>query len=80
MEAPMINGKPGVWISVSAAEKVNTGNFSNVDVGPISFGKWVEDTGEEGIAKEIIAAQQVVEMIVAEERQSVVEALAAARS
>jgi len=64
-----------VWIQVGAAEKINTGNFSNVDVGPVLYGKWVEDTGEQGVREEITKAQRFVEEIIADERQAVLESL-----
>lgn len=42
----LINGKPAAWVSVQLAEKVGLPKFSNVDIGPIVIGKWVEDTPE----------------------------------
>jgi hypothetical protein len=65
-----------VWIQVGAAEKINTGNFSNVDVGPILYGKWIEDKGEEENYKVVQQLQQeFVEAMVAEERMAVIESL-----
>ncbi len=76
MEAPVINGKPAVWIQVSAAEKVNVGNFSNVDIGPISYGKWHEDLEDlKEVGKQIAFLQEFVEILVAEERQKVLDGL-----
>lgn len=70
-----INGKPAVWIQVGAAEKVNVGNFSNVDVGPVTYGKWVEDLGEEELKKVIQDALWFVEALISEEREAVLESL-----
>lgn len=75
MEAPVINGKPAVWISVSAAEKINTGNFSNVDVGPVVYGKWVEDLPQKELKKEYQECLLFVETLVAEERSEVLKSL-----
>jgi hypothetical protein len=75
MDAVMINGKPARWISVGAAEKINTGNFSNVDVGPVVTGRWVEDLGTDELPKQIKEEQDVVEEYVAAERQAILVAL-----
>jgi len=75
--APEINGKPGVWIQVEACEKVSLGekSFSNVVIGPVTYGKWIEDKGDKENAKEIQYAQSIVESIVATERDAVLESM-----
>lgn len=75
-ETPVINGKPGIWIQTGAGEKVNLGNYSNADIGPVIVGKWIEDTGDsEQLEKEIQELTWFIEGIVAKEREAVLESL-----
>lgn len=76
MQTPEINGKPAVWIQVGAAEKVNIGNFSNVDVGPVVLGKWVEDLPLDELRGTIQELQEYVELIVADERAFILKSIA----
>ena len=73
MEAPLINGKPAIWVQGGAAEKINIGNFSNVDIGPVVVGRWVEDLGTDALHEQIKEVQAVVEEYVSTERDFVVE-------
>lgn len=64
-------GVPMVRISVAASELINTGNFSNVTIGPISVARFVPDSDVEALAQAIQETQSLCEVAVAEERQTV---------
>lgn len=72
---PEINGKPAALIRVGAAEKVGLPKYSNVDIGPVSIERYVEDD-EETIKVEMEKYQSLVEGFVADEREKVQKWLA----
>lgn len=76
MDHPEINGKPAVKITVSAAEKIGLPKFSNIDIGPVSITRFVEDD-DEVVGKAIRDGQEFVELILGEERERIVEGFAA---
>lgn len=73
---PEINGKPAAKITMGLHEKIGLPDFSNVDIGPISIERYVEDTQEARVAglREITAE---CEELLAEERKKVLDFLRA---
>lgn len=72
MEVPEINGKPAVRIKVGLGEKIGLPKFSNVDIGPISIERYVEDD-DEVIVEELKQSLVMVEELMADEREKVSE-------
>jgi hypothetical protein len=74
MNAIEINGKPAVWVQVRVAEKINIGNFSNVDL-ELTYGRWVEDLGTDGVKSQFDEAFEVTEDHLANEREKVLKSI-----
>lgn len=73
MDHPEINGKPAAKITYGAAEKIGLPKYSNVDIGPVSVTRFVEDDPDT-IAREMQDGLEFVETVLAEERARVVKA------
>jgi hypothetical protein len=74
MTVPEINGKPAAKIKAYVEEKINVGNFSNVTIGG-GAERYAEDTDEaitEGVRNLIV---NDLEIVLAEERKQILEAL-----
>lgn len=70
-------------ITCAASELINTGNYSNVTVGPIQVKRFVTDGDDAHLRAEIKRTQSLCEEAVAEERETIQALLrsnAAARS
>lgn len=65
------NGKPLIKISSSAAELIPTVPYGNVNVGPVTVERYVEDLGTDELKKDIRATQELSEEAIAEDRQTV---------
>lgn len=65
------DGIPLVKITCAASELINTGNFSNVTVGPVSVARFVTDGDDEHLAAEVQRTQALCEAAVAEERETI---------
>ena len=71
------NGLPMIEITVQASETVPVAQYANVVVGPIAIRCWVEDPQDDDKLREIIDhRQELVESIVAEDRDIVQESVA----
>ena len=71
------NGLPMIEITVQAAETVPVAQYANVVVGPIAVRRWVEDPQDDDELRKIIDHNQdLVESIVAEDRDIVQESVA----
>ena len=58
-------------ITCAASELINTGNYSNVTVGPIQVRRFVVDGNDEHLRAEIKRTQSLCEAAVAEERETI---------
>lgn len=68
------NGKPLAIITVSCSEKVGLPNYSNVDVGPVTLTRFVEDDPQ--VREQAFAdGMREVEKVVAVERGHVLAAV-----
>ena len=74
MSHPEINGKPAALVAVTVADKINIGNFQNVDFS-FSVSRFVEDDDEVIMAAHKHLADEVCEPGLAEQRQEVLNAL-----
>lgn len=71
------NGLPMIEITVQASETVPVAQYANVVVGPIAVRRWVEDPEDDDKLREVISASQdLVESVVAEDRDLVQESVA----
>ena len=68
------NGKPFAKIVVCVSEKIGLPNYSNVDLGPISMTRYVEDN-EAARTEAFKMMTREVEAVVAQERAHVLSAL-----
>lgn len=71
------DGRPLVKITCSASELVNTGNYSNVTIGPVQVQRFVEDGDDEHLAREIRRTQDLCEAAIAEDRETTAKMLRA---
>jgi hypothetical protein len=62
------NGKPMVKITFTASNTVPTAQYANVVVGPASATKFVPDTGQEDLSREIVELAKPVEWALGHER------------
>lgn len=70
------SGVPMVKISFASAEKVPTGNYANVDIGPVVAEKYIPDPGDqEELARQIAELAKPVEWAIAHRRHEVLKAL-----
>lgn len=74
---PVAGGKPAIKIMASFSEKIGLPNYSNVEVGPISVTRYVEDGDDDHVAEEIRKTARIVENFLAEEREFVLKTLQA---
>lgn len=70
-------GTPMVKIIAGAAELVPTVQFGNATIGPVIIERFVPDGDEESIKEELKKAMQMVEVSVAEDRQTLHEQIRA---
>lgn len=70
------NGQPMAKISFSATEKIPTGQYANVNVGPVTATKFVKD--DDNLAAELNKLAELVETeCIAEQRELVLQSLQA---
>lgn len=70
-------GLPLIEITVSASEKVPTGDYANVDVGPVTMKKWIRDPqDDDALVEQINDMCELIEVgVVAEQRELVLQSL-----
>lgn len=68
------NGKPLAMVSMGAAEKVPTVQYGNVDLGPATVTRWVDDNPE-AIRQGLTECVKACEEIIAKERGLVLSSL-----
>ena len=68
MSVPEINGKPAAWVKVRVYDKINIGNYQNVEF-EAEAGRYVEDTPE-AIEKEWYALADRAEGFLAVKREN----------
>lgn len=73
------DGKPMALVSSGASEKIGLPNYSNVDIGPASVTRYVEDSPE-AIQEGLKECTQLCEVIIANEREKVLEIIQAVES
>lgn len=67
-------GRPLVKVTMGYTDKVNTGNYNNVTVGPVSITKLCK---EEDVDETFEGCIEIVERIMGEKRQKILDELAA---
>lgn len=67
------NGTPMVKITFTASNTVPTAQYANVVIGPASATKFVPDTGQEDLTKEIIELAKPVEWALGHERGRILD-------
>lgn len=75
-------GRPMVWVSISAKELVNLGNYNNVTIGPATVGTWVPqdfggftDVQKNGMTRALTEMVKLCEQVVAGERALVMQSV-----
>ena len=71
------NGKPMAKITMGASEKIGLPKYSNVDIGPASVTRFVEDDPD-AIRDGLRESVKLCEEIIAEERGAVLELVSSA--
>src|ERR1700757_1751866 len=61
-------GNPMFCVSVCQSEKVNTGNYGNADIGPVSITGYIPDGPDEVVLGGIRRLRRLVDQSVAEDR------------
>lgn len=70
------NGLPMIEIIAQASELVPVAQYANVTIGPVAVRRWVEDTGDDSdLSASIAACQEVVQGIIADDREAVEESV-----
>lgn len=69
------DGNPMVKISFTASNTVPTAQYANVVVGPASATKFVADTGQEDLSREIVELAKPVEWALGHERDRILKEL-----
>lgn len=65
------NGTPMILISFSTANTVPTGNYANIIVGPATATKFVADSGQDDLAREISELAKPVEWALGHRRDQI---------